>query len=61
MVKKLPPSAGDMGASGLIPGSGRSHGEGKWQPTPVFLPGKSHEQKNLVGYSPWGCEELDMT
>ena len=33
----------------------------KWQPTPVFLPGKSHEQRNLVGYSPQGCKELDMT
>ena len=28
----------------------------KWQPTPVFLPGKSHRQRSLVGYSPWGCE-----
>ena len=27
----------------------------KWQPTPVFLPGKSHRQRSLVGYSPWGC------
>ena len=26
----------------------------KWQPNPVFLPGKSHEQRSLVGYSPWG-------
>ena len=26
----------------------------KWQPSPVFLPGKSHGQRNLVGYSPWG-------
>ena len=26
----------------------------KWQPTPVFLPGTSHGQRNLVGYSPWG-------
>ena len=25
-----------------------------WQPTPVFLPGKFHGQKSLVGYSPWG-------
>ena len=31
----------------------------KWQPTPVFLPEKSHGQGNLVGYSPWGCKELD--
>ena len=28
----------------------------KWQPTPVFLPGKSHGQRSLVGYSPWGCK-----
>ena len=33
----------------------------KWQPTPVFLPGKSHGQRSLVGYSPWGCKESDMT
>jgi len=26
----------------------------KWQSTPVFLPGKSHGQKSLTGYSPWG-------
>ena len=28
----------------------------KWKPTPVFLPGKSHGQRRLVGYSPQGCE-----
>ena len=33
----------------------------KWQPTPVFLPGKSHGQRSLVGYGLWGCKELDMT
>ena len=33
----------------------------KWQPTPVFLPGKFHGQRSLVGYSPWGHTELDMT
>ena len=33
----------------------------KWQPTPVFLPGKSHGQRRLAGYSPWGHIELDMT
>ena len=32
-----------------------------WQPTPVFLPGKSHEQKSLAGYSPCGQKESDMT
>ena len=33
----------------------------KWQLTPDFLPGKFHEQKSLVDYSPWGCKQLDMT
>ena len=33
----------------------------EWQPTPVFLPGKSHGQRSLVGYSPWSRKELDMT
>ena len=33
----------------------------KWHPTPVFLPGKSHGWRNLVGYSPWGCKESDTT
>ena len=32
-----------------------------WQPTPVFLPGESHGQRSLVGYSPWGHKELNMT
>ena len=30
-------------------------------PTPVFMPGESHAQRSLVGYSPWGHKELDMT
>ena len=34
--------------------------EKEMQPTPVFLPGKSHGQRSLVGYSPYGCER-DMT
>ena len=33
----------------------------KWHPTPVFLPGKSHGQRSLVGYSPWGYKESDTT
>ena len=33
----------------------------RWHPTPVLLPGKSHGQRSLVGYSPWGREELDTT
>ena len=44
-------SAGDPSS---IPGSGRRR---KWQPTLVFLPGKSHGQRSLAGYSPWGWKE----
>ena len=33
----------------------------KWQPTPVFLPGKSHGQRSLAGYSSWERKESDMT
>ena len=33
----------------------------QWHPTPVLLPGKSHGQRSLVGCSPWGREESDMT
>ena len=32
-----------------------------WQPTAVFLPGTFHGQRSLVGYSPWGHKEMDMT
>ena len=32
----------------------------KWQPTPVFLPGKFHGQRSLVGYRPWSHKEPDM-
>ena len=34
--------------------------ERKWQLIPVFLPGESHGQRSLVGYSPWACKELDI-
>ena len=43
------------------PGVGRIPWRRAWQPTPVFLPGESHGQRGLVGYSPWGCKQLDMT
>ena len=48
-------SAGDVGWVRKIPSSG------KWQHVSEFLPGKSHGQGSLVGYSPWGCKELDTT
>ena len=33
----------------------------EWQPTLGFLPKESHGERSLVGYSPWGCRESDMT
>ena len=33
----------------------------QWHPTPVLLPGKSHGRRSLIVWSPWGCEESDMT
>ena len=33
----------------------------KWQPIPGFLPGKFHEQKSMVGCSPWGHKDSDTT
>ena len=53
-------SAWNMGDLGSIPGLGRSPGKGKWQPTPVLLPGESHGGRTLVGYSPSGGKELDF-
>jgi len=51
----------DPGDVGWIPGSGRSPRGGNGKPTPVFLPGESHGQRSLLGYSPWGRKESDMT
>ena len=60
-VKNPPASSGDARDVGSIPGSGRSPGGGRWQPTSVFLPGESPGLRRLVGYSPQGCKELDRT
>ena len=51
---------GDLRGVGLIPGSGRSPGGGHGNPTLVFLPGESHVQRSLVGYSPWGCSQTRL-
>ena len=62
LVEKNPPAnAGDVRDAGSIPGSGRFPWRRARQPTPIFLPGESHEQRSLVGYSAWGHKELDMT
>ena len=46
---------------GFDPWVGKSPRRREWQPTPEFLPGKSHGQRNLVGYSPWSRKQLDVT
>ena len=46
---------------GFDPWVGKTPWRRAWQPTPVFLPGESHAQRSLVGYSPWGRKETDMT
>ena len=56
VVKNRPTDAGDMG---LIPGS-EDPWRRKWHPLPVFLPGKSHGQRSLVGYKSMESES-DMT
>ena len=43
------------------PWEGKIPWKRKWQPTPVFLPGKFHGQRRLVGCSPWGCTQLATT
>ena len=53
-------SACNAGNPDSIPGLG-GHWRRKWQPTPVFLPGKSHGQRTLAGYSPWSHKALDTT
>ena len=53
--------AGDAGRHEFDPLVGEILWRRAWQPTPVFLPGESHGQRSLVGYSPQGRKELDMT
>ena len=55
MVKNLPANAGDVRDTGQSLGwVGKIPWRRAWQPTPVFLPGESHGQGSLVGYSPSG-------
>ena len=58
LVKNSPASAGD---TGLVPGSGRFPGEENGNPLQYSWPGKSHRQRRLAGYSPWGRKESDTT
>ena len=58
MVKNLPANAEDLGS---ILGSGKFSGEENSNPLHLFLPGKSHRERSLAGYNPWGHKELDTT
>ena len=61
MVKNPPSNAGDTSDMCSMPGLGRIPWIRKWQPAPVFLPGKLHGQRNLMVYSPWVHKEMDTT
>ena len=50
-----------IGSDGEVSACNAGDPRRKWQPTPVFLPGKLHGQKSPAGYSPWGHKELDTT
>ena len=54
-------SACDAGDPGLIPSQGRCPREGNGREDSIFLPGEFHGQRSLVGYSPWGCKQSDIS
>ena len=51
-------SRGRCRRCGFDPWIGKIPWKKKWQPTPVFLPGKCHGQRSLVGCSPWGHKRV---
>ena len=57
IIKRLPA----MWDTQVCPPSWEDPLEKEMEPTPVFLPGDSHGQWGLVGYSPWGGKKSDMT
>ena len=59
--KKKKKSACNAEDLGLIPGSGKSPGEGNGYPLQYSCLGESHGQRSLEGYSPWGHKESDTT
>ena len=61
VVKNPPANRADIKRCRFDPWVKRILWRRAWQPTPVFLPGESHGQRSLAGYSPWGCKELDTT
>ena len=61
LVEKNPPADAGDARHGFSSWAGKIPWRRKWQPAPVFLLGKSHGQRSLVGSSPWGCKESDTT
>ena len=61
LVKKLACQCRRCKRHGFDPWFGKIPWRKKWQPAPVLLPGKFHEQKSLAGYSPWGHKESNAT
>ena len=61
VVKNPATNSGDLRDTGSIPGVEKLPWRRVGQPTPLFLPGESHGQKSLEGYSPWSRKKLDMT
>ena len=58
LVKEFAYNAGELGFDSWVR---KIPWRRKWQPTPVFLPGEFHGQRSLVGYSPQGHKQLDMS
>ena len=54
-------SACNVGIPRFNPWAGKILWRRKWQPTPLFLPGEFHGKRSLVGYTPWGHKQSDMT
>jgi len=61
VVKNLHANAGEAREHRFNPWVWKIPWRRKQQSTPVSLPGKFHGQRSLVGYSPWGHKEQDMT
>ena len=61
MIRKQPAMQVTCRKPRFDPWVGKIPRRREWQPTTVFLPGKSHVQRSLVGYSPWGRTDSDTT
>ena len=61
VVKELSCQCRRHKTRGFDPCVGKILWRRKWQPTPVFMPGKSQGQRSLAGYSLWGCTESDTS